>query len=63
MAKRKTVQERIAGIKINPNYDAVLKDFLEVSEINGFYEIFSVAFRFGYLQGTKAAKKELEVKA
>ena len=63
MAKRKTVQERIANIKINPNYAATVKDVLEVFQLNEPYEVFRIAFRFGYLQGTKAAKKELGVRA
>lgn len=63
MAKRKTVQERIANIKINPNYAATVKDVLEVFQLNEPYEVFHIAFRFGYLQGTKAAKKELGVRA
>lgn len=63
MSRRKTVQEKIANVKVNPNYDATLKDVLEVFQLNEPYEAFHIAFRFGYLQGMKAAKKEMGVKA
>lgn len=56
---RKTVKERTANVKINPNYDATCKDFIEIWQLNEPYEVLCTAFRFGYLQGAKAAKKEL----
>lgn len=60
---RKSVQERIANFKINPNYDATRKDFAEIWQLENPYEVICAAFRFGYMQGTKAAKKEMRVKA
>ena len=57
---RKTVQEKIVNVKVNPRYDASFKDTEEVLRLyKEPFKMFHVAFRYGYLQGAKAAKKEL----
>lgn len=57
---RRTVKEKIANVKVNPRYDASFKDTVEVLRLSKEpFEMFHIAFRFGYLQGSKAAKKEL----
>lgn len=56
----KNIMEKIAGVKINPCYDAPGENVLEVADKSGNrIEAVINGFRFGYLQGYKAAKAEM----
>lgn len=59
---RKTVQEKIANIKISQYYTLSFQDADEI--YRQFYkepfDLILMAFQYGYLQGSKATKKELE---
>lgn len=58
---RKTVQEKIANFRINSRYDANFQDMEEILQFsNDPFRMFYIAFKYGYLQGSKAMKKELK---
>lgn len=47
--------------KINPHYDATLGDFETIRrEAKNLYSFCDYLFKFGYMQGEKAAKAELK---
>ena len=57
---RKSIIEKVEKININPRYDLKVKDAAELIEMGkSAYELITVAFCYGYLRGSKAAKKEL----
>ena len=59
----KNIMEKIAGVKINPCYDAPGENVLEVADKSGSrIEAVTDGFKFGYLQGYKAAKAEMRRK-
>ena len=63
MANRKTVQERLeaAKLKTNPRYGMYFSDVIEIMKSeNDVVKMICTAFRYGYLQGSKATKKEYE---
>ena len=63
MAQRKTVQERLeaAKITINRRYSMVFQEAVDIAkEDTGIIEKVFTAFKYGYLQGSKATKKEYE---
>lgn len=46
--------------KINPYYDLRYSNVIEIYEdSSGIFDMISNSFRFGYLQGMKAAKAEM----
>ena len=46
---------------LNPRYDITVHDMTCIKESsNEFFDLISNSFLFGYAQGTKAARKELE---
>ncbi|MCI9312535.1 MAG: hypothetical protein HFE68_04135 [Erysipelotrichaceae bacterium] len=46
--------------KIDSRYDLSYGDVLELMEDNDKYNIVNNSFRFGYIQGMKAAKAEMK---
>ncbi|GEM_PF-6167721 len=60
--KKLTVREKIekSKIKVNPRYGAQLDDMFELSRsaCTAPFEALDDAFRYGYIQGVKAAKAE-----
>ena len=55
---RKTVQESVKDLKVNPHYEMCVGNMQDVCKENDLYKIMCLTFRFGYLQGTKAARKK-----
>ncbi|MCL1866488.1 MAG: hypothetical protein FWF82_03685 [Oscillospiraceae bacterium] len=53
---RKTVKEVVKGLKVNPYYEICVGHFEQIYKERDMYEIISLAFKFGYLQGQKATK-------
>lgn len=46
--------------KINPYYDMTIENFKEISNANrDLFGVINDSFRFGYVQGMKAAKAEM----
>lgn len=63
MAQRKTVQERLeaAKLKTNPRYSMHFSDVIEIMKSEkDVAKMICIAFQYGYLQGSKATKKEYE---
>lgn len=63
MPRRKSVQEKLAeaNIKINRHYSFYASDASDIVKANiGLCDQLLIAFEYGYLQGTKATKKEYE---
>lgn len=57
---RKSIIEKVKNFHVNPRYDATCKDLTELMELSGnMFLATAMAFRYGYLQGTRATKKEL----
>ena len=61
---RKSVQERLTASKqkINPYYDANVLDLNDIVKEGNPFHMICIAFQYGYLQGSKATKKELGAK-
>ena len=62
----KNLMEKIENLKgkINPYYEAELQDFWEITkESQNIFDIFSLSFKYGYMQGHKAAVAEIKKKA
>lgn len=48
-------------LRIDPRYNLTTRDILEIGEnADGWYEMIGLAFSYGYLQGSKAAKKAVK---
>lgn len=61
MAKIKSVYTSIAGFEINEKYDMTSTHVFEIEEHSGgYYDAICDSFKFGYLQGMKAAKAEMK---
>ncbi len=60
MARIKSVLEKVESIKINPHYDMTVENMYEIYR-NGknIFNVIMLSFNFGYFQGMKAAKSEL----
>ncbi len=57
--RRKSIKELIAleVFKLNPRYQMTVDDCFEIKGIsNDMFVVLDAAFRYGYLQGTKAEK-------
>lgn len=60
--KLKSVKEKVetSKIKVNPRYDANIVEILELCRGGeGILDKVDLAFRYGYMQGVKAAKAEI----
>lgn len=58
---RKSIIEKVEKLQVNPYYDASFKDLTELIELSGnMFLATAMAFRYGYLQGSKAAKKAVK---
>lgn len=58
---RKSIIEKVKNLHVNPRYDATCKDLTELMELSGnMFLATTMAFRYGYLQGSKAAKKAVK---
>ena len=58
----KSVKEKVetSKIKVNPRYDANCAEMLELCKYGvGLLDKVDLAFRYGYMQGVKAAKAEI----
>lgn len=61
--KRKNVVEKADSIleTLNPKYDMTCQDMREIQNTySGSYDAIYCSFRFGYLQGMKAARSEMK---
>lgn len=57
---RKSVKEKIANVKVSPYYSITVQEADELLELeNRPFDLIYATFQYGYLQGFKAAKKEL----
>ncbi len=56
---RKTVKQAVEKLKINEHYDLRYNQIIELGNIDDKYDIIALAFDYGYLQGSKATKKQL----
>lgn len=58
--KQLTVKERIekSKIEMNERYNATVDDIIELRETEKPFDAVYDAFRYGYIQGVKAAKAE-----
>lgn len=52
----KSVKKAVENLKINTNYSMYSSHMDEIYDCGGTYEIICMAFKFGYLQGSKAEK-------
>lgn len=59
----KSVKEKVENskIKINPHCTLKLSDAFELVQSDSIIKALSYAFRYGFIQGTKAAKAEKKV--
>lgn len=63
MRNVKNVVEKAKSVteKINPYYDMSFENMREIyNTYGGNFEVICCSFRFGYLQGIKAAKAEMK---
>ena len=62
MAIKNAVQKANSIIgQINPRYDMTVNNVKEIHEVDGgSFDTICCSFRFGYLQGMKAAKAEMK---
>lgn len=61
MGKVHSVYKAIEGVELNKNYSACISHFMEIREHSGGYvDALFDSFKFGYLQGMKAAKAEMK---
>ena len=60
MGKVQSVYKAIEKVKVKDQYCACISHFIEIKkQAGGYYEALYDSFRFGYLQGMKAAKAEM----
>lgn len=61
MGKVRSVYKVIEKVKVNKQYYACVSHFSEIREhAGGYFEALYDSFKFGYLQGMKAAKAEMK---
>lgn len=62
MGIKNVIQKSDATLgKINPRYDLTCENMREIRDTyGGSFDVICCSFRFGYLQGMKAAKAEMK---